>query len=98
MADPAEKFSFEFAVTSQCLYCKHLSRLDDVETGMVCAAFPGGIPEEILTNSIDHRKPVEGDEGMGEPGTHVLFDPREDVPEPVLEALCRELDATHGEG
>ena len=88
----SEKFSFEFAVASQCSYCKHAGTIGE---GNYCAAFPGGIPEEFLTNTLDHRIAVDGDEGMGEPGTHITFEPREDVPESVLAALYRELDATH---
>jgi hypothetical protein len=29
-----------------------------------CAAFPAGIPAEILMNLVDHRQPVEGDHGL----------------------------------
>lgn len=31
---------------------------------MKCRAFPGGIPDVILENQIDHRSPVEGDHGI----------------------------------
>lgn len=29
-----------------------------------CAAFPGGIPDEILFEGFDHRKPFPGDGGI----------------------------------
>lgn len=48
---------------SQCVFCVH-------EGGASCAAFPGGIPMEILTNEFDHRQPYPGDGG-------IRFEPRE---------------------
>src|SRR5262245_45530973 len=32
--------------------------------GPFCAAFPGGIPDDIWHNRVDHRKPVDGDHGL----------------------------------
>jgi len=29
-----------------------------------CKAYPEGIPEEILTNKVDHHKPYKGDNGI----------------------------------
>lgn len=29
-----------------------------------CSAFPKGIPQAILTNRQDHRKPIKGDNGI----------------------------------
>jgi hypothetical protein len=42
----------------QCLQCLHFRK------GAVCAAFPEGIPFEILNNEHDHRKPFPGDNGI----------------------------------
>lgn len=48
---------------SVCLYCKHKTE------GATCAAFPDGIPEDILNQDNDHTEPVEGDNG-------IQFEPR----------------------
>lgn len=93
MADSDEKFLFgEFTAASQCVYCKHRAKPSTLGVRTSCAAFPGGIPDPILDNTVDHRQPIEGDEGMGEPGTHVLFEPREGVPEAILARLYAVLD------
>jgi hypothetical protein len=45
----------------QCALCKNLSS----ERGKLkCPAFPNGIPERILQNKVDHREPVDGDNGI----------------------------------
>ena len=49
---------------SQCIRCKNYRR------DGTCKAFPEGIPEEILLNKKDHRKPIEGDNG-------IQFDPKD---------------------
>lgn len=54
---------------SQCSTCTHLrspfSRADgDYSGGPFCAAFPDGIPSEVLTNRVDHRQPIPGDHGV----------------------------------
>jgi hypothetical protein len=51
--------------TPICMKCKHrteIGRLDN--TGWKCKAFPEGIPQEILTQELDHTKPIEGDHGF----------------------------------
>ena len=47
----------------QCVDCKHFNR-DMKSSGLTCAAFPDGIPEEILTGEHDHTKPYPGDHGI----------------------------------
>ena len=47
-----------------CMLCKHLS-----EDGISCTAFPDTIPQDILANVFDHRKPFPGDNG-------ILFEPK----------------------
>ena len=41
-----------------CQACRHY------RGGTTCAAFPDGIPDNILLFGDDHRKPVEGDNGV----------------------------------
>jgi len=49
-----------FAPLGQCGVCKHY----EYETA-TCAAFPGGIPEEILKNEWDHHRAwPDGDNGV----------------------------------
>ena len=49
-----------------CIGCAHLvGTLRDPR----CAAFPAGIPREILHSKVDHRQPHHGDQG-------VTFEPR----------------------
>lgn len=54
---------------SQCGACAHLRGPFSPEnttgmTGPFCAAFPAGIPGEVFTNSLDHRQPITGDNGV----------------------------------
>lgn len=72
-------------VGTQCVYCRHRTSGPD----QVCAAFPGGIPDAILTNRADHRGPIEGDHG-------IRFEPRPGVPAADLGRLYRTLDAIAG--
>lgn len=49
-----------------CLWCRH-SNIRPGETEYLdytCTAFPEGIPDEILDNRFDHRRPLEGDHGI----------------------------------
>lgn len=56
------KFDASFAILSQCAYC---ARADDSGAiPLACTAFPSGIPDTILRNQVDHRKPVDGDQGF----------------------------------
>lgn len=45
---------------SQCLACTRFQR----RPLTACAAFPDGIPEEILIWGADHRAPFPGDGGV----------------------------------
>ena len=46
-------------IKPQCHHCRHWT----VGT-LTCKAFPEGIPQGVLMNVIDHRKPIEGDGGI----------------------------------
>lgn len=50
---------------SQCAFCKHK------QMGKICLAF-NIIPDEILSNSIDHRQVYPGD-------NNIQFEPNEGV-------------------
>lgn len=82
-------------VVTQCAYCARLSRVTDMQ---VCQAFPGGIPDAILMNEADHRKPWP-DPATGEPGDvgvsgyeSLTFVPREGLAADTLALLYAELD------
>jgi len=91
-----DKFVYEGGdfILSQCAYCKHLG---DGPVA-VCAAFPGSIPAEILSNDFDHRRPwiddatgTPGDGGVADAGS-ILFEPRPAVTHEALARLHRALD------
>ena len=46
-----------------CARCAHLDRRSS-KPGLVCAAYPDGIPEAILWGEHDHREPYPGDNGI----------------------------------
>lgn len=50
-----------------CLACRHYRK---ATPGLTCAAYPLGIPAEILNNHVDHRQPYAGDQG-------IQFDPQD---------------------
>lgn len=55
---------------SQCSTCIHsvspltLPEPARYERGLFCAAFPDGIPQEVLDDTLDHREPIVGDHGI----------------------------------
>lgn len=67
-----------------CFCCRH--RGQKGPNGLTCEAFPDGIPEAILRNQVDHRRPVEGDRG-------ITFESREDAPDDILTEIKGSLDA-----
>jgi hypothetical protein len=97
MPDRRDHFAWtaENVTLSQCLLCKHIGKGPHA----VCSAFPGGqIPEEILLNEYDHRKPwidpmtgQPGDEGVPLAGS-ILFSPKPDLPRVAVARLYEVLD------
>lgn len=51
-------------VSSQCDECKHLRAKAQRTDPNTCDAFPAGIPDEVLWNRHDHKKPYPGDNGV----------------------------------
>jgi hypothetical protein len=80
--DRDERFAFHPGAFRQCCFYKH--QLPGPRR--VCSAFPRGrvIPDTILRNEHDHRWPWRGGS--------VVFEPREDVPDEVLQQLYTVLD------
>lgn len=46
-------------ILSQCAVCRRLN-----SANYTCKAFPNGIPDNVALNQVDHRKPVDGDNGV----------------------------------
>jgi Zn ribbon nucleic-acid-binding protein len=61
MATAADRFVWKEGdiTSSQCVRCRHKHT-----TGATCDTFPNGIPDAILTNVHDHRRPFPGDYAM----------------------------------
>ena len=62
MLSPDPKFTAtiaEFTPLGICWKCahKHLG-------AATCAAFPAGIPQAVILGDVDHREPVEDDNGI----------------------------------
>lgn len=45
-----------------CHHCAHVLELS--RQRRTCAAFPDGIPRDIMDGTLDHRLPVDGDHGI----------------------------------
>ena len=77
-------------VLSQCVYCEYMGSRPEMAGALYCRAYPsGGIPDGILLNDLDHRKPQLDDGG-------VLFSPRADLAPGALAALYKRLDEAKG--
>lgn len=51
----------------ECAYCIHLDKRcnrPELLRPLRCAAFPDGIPHQIASGNLSHRKPVDGDHGI----------------------------------
>lgn len=48
------------AISPQCVTCAHLTSGVDRQ----CAAYPEGIPDEVWTGLISHKRPYQGDNGI----------------------------------
>jgi hypothetical protein len=88
-ADPSYDGSGKFTwsagdvAMTQCVYCRHLVT---GAFGAGCRAFPGGIPQEIVANDFDHRRPHPDEV---EP---VHFEPRHSLDPISLQTLVMSLD------
>jgi len=52
---------------AQCSACRHFRSAFSVSPpaeDSFCAAFPGGIPDKVYGNELDHRQPIAGDNGI----------------------------------
>ena len=45
---------------SPCPFCEHINPVQDASVGVKCAAFPEGVPQEILQGANLHRTPFQG--------------------------------------
>jgi hypothetical protein len=64
-----------------CGECAHFSEeAREEDHRPTCAAFPGGIPDEILFDGFDHREPHPDDNG-------IQFEPADDVDPDTLDQL-----------
>lgn len=94
----SDKFTHDLraVAATQCVSCRHRPR---DATFPVCAAFPGGIPEAILANRADHRRPyvVDGEpQDTGITGERsITFAPRDGIDPAALATLYRTLDRLH---
>lgn len=52
-----------------CIKCKYLIKGIDNKTNHSCSAFPNGIPIEILNGSVDHTKPLPGQDN------NIIYEP-----------------------
>mgnify|MGYP001575305508 CR=1 FL=1 len=52
-----------------CLDCKHLR---ESKVGILCDAFPDGIPKPIILTEVEHRQPYPGDQG-------IQYEPKEEA-------------------
>ena len=54
----------DVVISPLCVGCRHFKGFDVSQDSYTCAAFPRGIPIEILTWKVEHRKPYPGDHGI----------------------------------
>lgn len=50
---------------TMCFACQRYRGWDFQHPQAWCAAFPDGIPKDILFDGFDHRHPHAGDHGLG---------------------------------
>lgn len=50
--------------SNQCITCKHYEGANSRTSKITCAAFPGGIPYEIISGQHDHKEAFKGDNGI----------------------------------
>lgn len=57
------------ASSYQCEVCAHYRQPKNNPWRLCCDAFPDGIPDDIVMEKHDHRKPFPGDNG-------ILYEPK----------------------
>lgn len=72
--------------TPSCAFCRHYLMGQER-----CAAFPDGIPNDILQGYVSHRKPYPGDHGIQlelKPGLPeaIVSTFTDNIPEPLRKA------------
>ena len=65
--------------TPSCAFCRHY--LIGRER---CAAFPDGIPENILQGYVSHRKPYPGDHD-------IQFEIKPGLPDAIVNAFAKDM-------
>ncbi len=70
---------------NQCIMCKHYGWVKTAEGDNACEAFPDGIPPEVKSARVDHRRSLPGDSG-------VVFEPIPTASAKHLAHLFEEFD------
>jgi hypothetical protein len=88
-ASDGERLGPGATIMSQCVTCRHRGRIDTDFPAVVCKAFPGGVPDDILANEVDRRKLYPN----GQEDDEILYEPAEGADPANVRALLRYLDA-----
>ncbi|MCC7494988.1 MAG: hypothetical protein IT204_21750 [Fimbriimonadaceae bacterium] len=73
-----------------CCFCRHANALG--ADAFHCAAFPDGIPPEILIGGFDHRAPHPDDSGVRFEPNDLLLDESQPTVRKLFDIVVRNLD------